>query len=91
MREIKYYQSAALDDCLLLPQHSFRNLVEEIVVKDLGMRLRWEKDALVCLQTMTEHVMIMVFELLYVLIYSSLISGKGLPFMQNASLSQQMT
>ena len=78
LREIRYYQSARMADKLLIPYKKFVMLVRELqqdileehvgLVKAVDGKYRWEKDALVALQTMTEHVMVMIFEMTYVLL-----------------------
>ena len=64
LREIRYYQSKATANTLLLPFTSFSRLVREIA-EDYGRHLLWERDALVALQMMTEHIMVMIFEMTY--------------------------
>jgi len=67
LREIRYYQSSAMAETSLLPFKAFTRLVREIAneAKNVKDEHRWEKDALVCLQLFTEHVMVMVFEMTY--------------------------
>jgi len=70
LREIRYYQSVAMDDSLMIPKKRFTLLVREIsdmITRDnFGSRergLRWEADALTALQMMTEHVIVMLMEM----------------------------
>jgi len=51
----------------LLPFKAFSNLVREIAfdAKTVPDEHRWERDALVCLQMFTEHILIMIFEMTY--------------------------
>ena len=74
LREIRYYQSAAMAESLLIPRRPFENLVREIsheIKVDEGRgkyfqgEFRWEKDAMYALQTMTEDILLMVFEMTY--------------------------
>ena len=67
LREIGYYQSFAMAETSLLPFKAFARLVREITneAKNVKNKHHWEKDALVCLQLFTEHVMVMVFEMTY--------------------------
>ena len=68
LREIQYYdQSAPMAETCLLPFQPFARLVKEIAheVRTINDDHRWEKDALVCLQLFTEHILIMVFEMMY--------------------------
>ena len=69
MREIKYYQSEATHDKLLIPHAKFVKLVREIT-QDVAEEkeecpYHWEKDGIVALQTMSEHVIVMVMEMTY--------------------------
>src|SRR5579859_1676234 len=61
LREIWYYQSG---DLLLIPFTSFARLVREIT-DDCKRGLRWERDAIHALQIMTEHILVMIFEMTY--------------------------
>jgi len=70
LREIRYYQSAAMDESLMIPKKCFALLVREIsemiTTENLGSRekgLHWEADALTALQIMTEHVIVMLMEM----------------------------
>ena len=69
MREIKYYQLEATHDKLLIPYAKFVKLVSEITEdvadKEGGGPYPWEKDGIVALQTMSEHVIVMVMEMTY--------------------------
>ena len=67
LREIRYYQSSAMAETSLLPFTAFARLVREIAneARNVKDEHRWEKDALVCLQLFTEHIMVMVFEMTY--------------------------
>jgi len=74
LREIKYYQSAATAEMFLIPQTKFHHLVREIqqgpaLVEDLNSnthcQFRWERDALVALQLMAEHILTLYFEMTY--------------------------
>src|SRR5204863_2506495 len=74
LREIRYYQSVAMAESLLIPRRSFERVVKEIC-HDLKVHegrgryfqghFRWETDALYALQTMTEDILLMVFEMTY--------------------------
>jgi histone H3/H4 len=74
LREIKYYQSTLMSDKLVIPKGVFTRLVREILQAQL--RREWgpehmmrqpdwriEEDALVCLQTMSEHIVVMMMEM----------------------------
>lgn len=74
LREIKYYQSSLMSDKLVIPKAAFTRLVREILQAQL--RREWgpehmmrqpdwriEEDALVCLQTMSEHIIVMMMEM----------------------------
>jgi len=64
LREIRYYQSEAMDGRSLLSKLAFSRVVKEIAAKGVfGVEYRWENDALVALQMATEHIMVMMFEL----------------------------
>jgi histone H3/H4 len=69
LREIKYYQSEATHDKLLIPYTKFVKLVREItqeVSEEMGGGpYRWETDGIVALQTMSEHVIVMIMEMTY--------------------------
>jgi histone H3/H4 len=70
LREIRYYQSAAMAEALLIPFQPFVRLVREITadmrtIPTVFGDYRWEKDALVCLQTFAEHILVMIFEMTY--------------------------
>jgi histone H3/H4 len=75
LRQIRYYQSAARDGEFLIFKASFQRIVREIVndvKRQRGSHFRgeyyFEKDALAALQAMSEHVMIMIMEMLYGLV-----------------------
>ena len=64
LREIRYYQSEAMDGRSLLSKLGFSWVVKEIATRGVfGVEYRWENDALVALQMATEHIMVMMFEL----------------------------
>ena len=64
--EIHYYQSAAMTEALLLPNHPFQCLVKDIDDEVwTASGLWWEGDAIYALQTCTEHVLVMIFEMTY--------------------------
>jgi histone H3/H4 len=65
LREIKYYQSQARAEVLELPRAPFKRTVMEIALALFGKRYRWEADAITAMQTMTEHILTMIFEMLY--------------------------
>jgi len=63
-----------MDDTFFIPMKRFRAVVQEVAAdikrgapSHFEGEYRWEGDALICLQTMTEHVLLMVFELWYFL------------------------
>ena len=62
LREIKYYQSNAMAESLMIPAGSFQRLVKEIS-DTVYPNLRWEKDGIYALQTCTEHILVMFFEM----------------------------
>ena len=64
LREIRYYQRESTG--LVFPQSNFHWLVREIAQEPRGNKpkLRWERDALFALQTMSEHVLTMFFEMM---------------------------
>jgi len=76
LREIRYWQSAYTAERLCIPCTKFALLCREIQ-RDVALRadagvprsfkgdFRWEKDALVALQLMTEHLLVMFFEMTY--------------------------
>ena len=70
LREIKYYQKYS--EKLLLPKLPFLRVVKELTGQldpvSEEHPMRWQSSAVACLQEMTEHVLVMYFELLYVLI-----------------------
>ena len=73
LREIKFYQSAATAEDFMIRQAPFQRVVREIS-QDVKANLpggshfaggyRWERDAVFALQTMSEHILIMVFEMM---------------------------
>ena len=76
LREIKYYQSSYAAEMLMIPQKRFQLSCHEITQDPVVHRragapgsfkgdYRWEKDALIALQLMTEHILIMFFEMTY--------------------------
>ena len=79
-------------DKLIIPKTAFNRVVKEILHDLLLEKWRgsqhtpdWriEADALVCLQTMTEHILVMVMEMWYVLsIHHELNLVKSLHFMR---------
>jgi len=68
LRKIKYYQSEEMADALLLPYAAFVRVIKELTDEYGPPGLCWERDtAVVALQMMTEHVLVMVFEMTYCL------------------------
>src|SRR5579859_5551149 len=74
LRGIKYYQASATAEMFLIPQVSFQRVVREIqqgpaLVEVLNSNVhcsfRWERDALVALQIMSEHILVLYFEMTY--------------------------
>src|SRR5271169_5972736 len=83
LREIKYYQSAVMDESYLISKKRFQMLVKEIshnIKQELqndyagvgasntdrwAGDYHWESDALIALQLMTEHILIMVMGMMY--------------------------
>jgi len=65
LREIKYYQSAAMAEFLVLPKYSFMRVVKEISDQHSPgyHRFRWQSDALTCLQMATEHILVLYMEM----------------------------
>ena len=76
-----------MDESLLIPQKRFHMLVREITAEIraeslfIAPELRWEKDALVALQMMSEHVLIMIMEMTYWILLFLLIEVKSWLFM----------
>jgi len=77
LREIKHYQSESMADKLIIPKRAFNRVVREVLTDALQASrgsgpfardesLRIEADALVALQTMSEHIIVMVMEMWYV-------------------------
>ena len=64
LREIKYYQSAAFRETLVLPHAAFKKVVKEII-ENFARSLRFQLDALTALQWATEHFMILFMEMRY--------------------------
>ena len=64
---MRYYQSAAMAETCLLPFTPFARLVREIASEGMAVEdmHKWERDALICLQLFTEHILIMIFEMTY--------------------------
>ena len=76
LREIRYWQSAYTAEMLCIPRSRFALLCHEIqqdvvlwanagVPGSYKGDFRWEKDALMALQLMTEHLLVMFFEMTY--------------------------
>jgi histone H3/H4 len=68
--EIKKAQSDALAERFCIPHASFvkvvRGITEDSAAEIHGLgQLRWERDALVCLQLFSESFMTMIFEMWY--------------------------
>src|SRR5271170_5023592 len=59
---MRYYQSAAMAETCLLPFTPFARLVREIASEGMAVEdmHKWERDALICLQLFTEHILIMI-------------------------------
>ena len=87
-----------MDESVLIPKKRFRAVVREItylIKRDWGGashfegEWRWESDALVALQSMTEHIVIMLFEMWYVFFHfyvrqrTALTGVKNSPYMPN--------
>jgi|SRR5216117_3429589 len=73
-----------MDESLLIPQKRFHMLVREITAEiraESAPELRWERDALVALQMMSEHVLIMIMEMTYWILLFLLIEVKSWLFM----------
>jgi len=92
LREIRHYQSEVMDDTFFIPMKRFRAVVQEVAAdikrgapSHFEGEYRWEGDALICLQTMTEHVLLMVFELWYFLFSMYTDQVKNWLSMQNES------
>ena len=59
-------------EALLLPNHPFQHLIKEIGDEaQTASGLRWEGDAIYALQTCMEHILVMIFEMMY---YISIVS-----------------
>ena len=59
-------------EALLLPNHPFQHLIKEIGDEAwTASGLWWDGDAIYALQTCTEHVLVMIFEMMY---YISIVS-----------------
>jgi len=50
---------------LELPRAQFKRIIKEIALAVCGKEYRWEADAITAMQTMTEHILTMIFEMLY--------------------------
>src|SRR5437773_6522848 len=76
LREIRYWQSSYTAEMWCIPRSRFMLLCHEIQ-QDMVLRasagvpgsfqgdFHWEKDALMALQLMTEHLLVMFFEMTY--------------------------
>jgi histone H3/H4 len=91
LREIKHYQSGIMADKLIIPKTAFTRVVREVLKGALEAKWgkahamlqkpwRIEADALVALQTMSEHIIVMVMEMWYVFSNSTLILVKSSRF-----------
>ena len=74
LHEIRYYQRLENWELVLLPWVSFKSLVQEIAnnIKEGAPShfqgvYRWEEDAISCLQIASEALLVMIFEILYLL------------------------
>jgi len=94
LHEIRFYQSNAAAESFMIPQKSFERLVRQVCeevclecrIYDYGVR--WEHDALIALEIMSEHVLTMSFELLYfVFEHPADLTDKNYRFMQSVKLS----
>jgi len=79
LREIRYYQKNS--SALLIPKAAFVRLVKE--VSGYYGEVRWQSSAIMALQEMSEAVLVMYFELLYVSLPLLLISDKNSPVMRS--------
>jgi len=59
LREIRKYQKSAE---LLIRKVPFQRLVREIVAEDLGLTLRFQSTAILCLQEASEAYLVSLFE-----------------------------
>jgi histone H3/H4 len=68
LREIKYYQQRVVEGSFI-PPRAFQKLVKQISdeASTGGEPLRWESDAIFALQSVTEDVLTMIFEMTYFL------------------------
>jgi histone H3/H4 len=68
LREIKYYQQKVVEGTFI-PPRAFQKLIKQISDEaSVGdEKLRWESDALFALQSVTEDVLTMIFEMTYFL------------------------
>jgi histone H3/H4 len=94
LREIKHYQSALTADKLIITKTNFNCLVREVMQERQEemfgnywqQHAEWhiEADALVVLQTMTEHIIVMMMEMWYLFPeFDSNTTVKSWPFMRN--------
>ena len=72
LREIRYYQSEVMDRHCLIGK---RNFSRDVATG--GAEHHFESDALVALQMATEHIMIMIFELMYDIHHSDIIDYRN--------------
>lgn len=65
-------QISAMAEMRLLPFNTFVRLVREMAseARTVDYDHRWERDARVCLQLFTEHILIMIFEMTYSSLWS---------------------
>jgi hypothetical protein len=69
-----------MDEAFFIPKKRFRAVVQEVAAEikrgnpsHFDGEYRWESDALVCLQVMSEHVLLMIFELWYLFFFTHLL------------------
>ena len=102
LREIHYWQSEYTAAMLCIPHSRFallcREIQQDVVLRDnAGVPgsfkgdFRWEKDTLLALQLMTEHLLVMFFEMTYFFFYKANTIANVSQSMQNVLQSFQKT
>ena len=62
LREIHHYQKST---ALIIPLQPFQRLIRQIA-QDFRTDLKFTRESLACLQTMSEHLLIELFEMTYI-------------------------
>ena len=77
MKEIHYYQNEIMNERCLINKSSFNRLIREIAREMTTKDVEHRFDILMTLQMTIEHIIIMIFELIYNIHHSNIINYKN--------------